>query len=119
MAQRMLSRAKLIDEFVNIGAEDFRLLLSVADFEPSDGELGLRIMKIIGRELANAAQSQVSGQRKSVLTENFHHFVGESHTELLADVDERNRVEVFLHLNMTIGVDLRRAPLTHLEPRAR
>ena len=53
----------------------------------------------------------MSGKGLAVLTKDFHHLVGAPDSDLLTDVDKGNRIEVFLHLDMTIGMDFGVAPL--------
>ena len=53
----------------------------------------------------------MSGKGLAVLTKDFHHLIGEPDSELLTDIDKGNRIEVFLHLDMTIGMDFGAPPL--------
>ena len=53
----------------------------------------------------------MSGQGLAVLTKDFDHFFCEAHSDVLADIDEGNRIEIFLHLDVTIGMDFGCAPL--------
>ena len=61
----------------------------------------------------------MSGKGLAVLTEDFHDFLRESDPDFLAGVDKRDRVEIFLHLDMAIGMDFGLPPLAELEGRNR
>src|SRR5207253_10562129 len=89
------------------------------DLEARHTELFLGIVRIEGGEFADAGQAAVSGNRLAVLTKDFHHLLGEPHSEFLTDIDKGNRIEVFLHLDMTVGMDFGPAPLAYLENRGR
>ena len=68
-------------------------------------------MGIVGGEFTDSGQSAMGRDRLAVFAEDLHHFFAEPDSELLADVDKRYRVEVFLYLDMTIGMNLGAAPL--------
>ena len=87
------------------------MFLSVTDFKARHAQLGFGIMEIIGGELSDPHQSGVSGKGLAVLTKHFHNFLGEPDPDPLADVDKGDRVEVFLHLDMAVGMDFSMAPL--------
>src|SRR5437660_5992009 len=69
------------------------------DLEARHTEFFLGIVRIEGGEFADAGQAAVSGNRLAVLTKDFHHLLGEPHSEFLTDIDKGNRIEVFLHLD--------------------
>src|SRR5512145_2872981 len=117
MTQRMGATEQLVDQFFDIGAELFGLLLGVADFEARYAELFLWIMEIVGGELPDAPRSCVRGKALAVLTEDFDDFLGEPDPDFLSNVDKGDRVEVFLHLDMAVGMDFGLAPLAELEGR--
>lgn len=77
MAQRMRARQKLLDLFLDMGAELFGLGLGVAELEAHHAELFLGIREIVGGELSDAPKTGVRGQRLAVSAEDFHDFVGE------------------------------------------
>ena len=111
MAQRMGATEQLVDQFLDNRAQLFGLVLGVADFEARHAELFFGIMEIVGGELPDAFKSCVSGKGLAVLAEDFHDFLSESDPDFLADVDKGDRVEVFLHLDMAVGMDFRLRPL--------
>ena len=76
------------------------------DLEARHTEFFLRIVGIEGGELADAPQSAMCGNRLAVFRE--------SDSELLTDIDKRHRIEVFLHLDMAVGMDFGPAPLASL-----
>ena len=117
MAQRILVGEKLIDELLDRSSEFLRLVLGVTDFETRHAEFVLGVMGIVGGELSDTGQSAMRRNRLAILAEDLHHLFGEPDSELLADIDKRYRVEVFLHLDMTIGMDFGAAPLAQLEAR--
>src|ERR1700694_2163238 len=86
------------------------------DLEARHTEFFLGIVGIIGGELADAGKSPVGGNGLAVLAKHFHHLLGEPDSEFLTDLDKGNRIEVFLHLYVTIGMDFGPAPLAHLKP---
>ena len=94
-----------------MGAELFGLLLGVTDFKARHAQLGFGRMKVIGGEVSDPHQSRVNGKGLAVLTKHFHHFLGEPAPDPLADIDLGDRVEVFLHLDMLVGIGFGLAPL--------
>src|SRR6266545_2490913 len=102
-----------------MGTEPGGLLLGVMDFKAGHTEFILGIVGIIGGELSDTGKSAMSGNGLAVLTKNFYDFFTQAHPDFLADVDVGDRVEVFLHLDMAVGMDFSRAPLAHLEESGR
>ena len=94
-----------------MGAKLFGLFLGVTDFKTRHAQLGFGIMKVIGGELSDPHQSRVSGKGLAVLAKHFHHLLDEPDPDPLADVDKGDRVEVFLHLDMAVGMDFGLPPL--------
>src|SRR6266511_2818244 len=76
------------------------------DLEARHTEFFLGIVGIIGGEFPDAGKSAMSGDGQAVLTKHFHHLFSEPDSEFLTDIDKGNRIEVFLHLDMAIGMDL-------------
>jgi hypothetical protein len=91
----------------------------VTDFEAGHAELSFGIMEVIGGELADPLQSCVGGQGLAVLTEDLHDLFRQPDPDLLADIDKGDGVEVFFHLDMTIGMDFGLPSLAELEGRRR
>ncbi len=118
MAQRMVAREQLVDQLLDMGADLFGLLLGVTDFEARYAKLFFWIMEIIGGELSDAPKSWVRGKALAVLAEEFDDFLRESDPDYLADVNKGDRVEVFFHLDMAVGMDFSLPPLAELEGEA-
>lgn len=74
-------------------------------------------MGVEGEELPDAGQFPMSDDGLAVFVEHLDHLLCGSHPDCLAHVNKGDRVEVLLHLDMTIGIDFSRAPLTEFEPR--
>src|SRR3990167_1592537 len=93
------------------------LFLGVMDLKARHAEFSLRVVGVEGGEFSNPAKSPMSGDGLAVFVEDLDHLLGHAYPNHLAHVDKGNRVEVFLHLDMTVRMDLGRAPLTELERR--
>src|ERR1700754_1024502 len=100
-------------------AQLFGLFFGVMDLEARHAEFFLGVMGIVGGELADAGKAAMSRDGLAVLTKDFHHLFSEPDSDVLTDIDKGNRIEVFLHLDMTIGMDFSLPPLTYLEGRGR
>src|SRR5439155_5849738 len=102
---------QLVDQLLDVRAKLLGLLFGVMDLEARHAEFFLGIMGIVGGELADPRQSAMSREGLAVFTKDFHHLVGEPDSDVLTDIDKGNRVKVFLHLDMTIGMDFGAPPL--------
>ena len=110
----MVAAQELLDYLLHMRAELSSLFFGVMDLKERHAELGLRIMGVEGGELPDAGQFPMSSIELAVFVEHLDHLLRGSHPDCLAHVDKGDRVEVFLHLDMTIGMDFSRAPLTEL-----
>ena len=111
VAQRIVGREQFLYQLLDVRAKLLGLLFGVMDLEARDAEFLLGIMAIVGGEFADAGYSAMGREGLAVLAKDFHQLVGEPDSDLLTDVDKGNRVEVFLHLDMTIGMDFGAPPL--------
>ena len=106
----MVGLEKFIHQLLYLWAKLLGSCFGVMDLEARHTEFFLRIVGIEGGELAEAPQSAMCGNRLAVFRE--------SDSELLTDTDKRHRIEVFLHLDMAVGMDFGPAPLAYFEGRA-
>lgn len=98
-----------------MGAQSSGLFLGVTDFKASHTQFGLRLMGVKGRELTNTHKFPMSRYGLAVFIEDLDHFLCHPYPDPLTHVDKGDGVEVLLYLNMTVGMDFGRTPLTNLE----
>lgn len=92
----MVSCKQLLDQFLDMRAELFGLLFTVADLEARHAELVLGVVTIEGGELSNGRQPAVGRQGLAVFVKDLHHLLAQAHPHTLADIDKGDRVEVCL-----------------------
>src|ERR671911_3241459 len=107
----MVGGEKFIHQLLYLRAKLLGLGFGVMDLEARHTEFFRGIVGIEGGELADACQSAMCGNRLAVLTTDLHHLLAKPHSEFLTDIDKGDRIEVFLHLDMTVGMDFGPAPL--------
>src|SRR5205823_14250588 len=100
------------DGLLHVRASLFGLFLGVMDFKARHTEFVLGIVRIVGGELPEPRHSAMSRNRLAVLPKDFHQLVSEPDSNVLTYIHEGNRREVFLHLDVTIGMDFGSAPFT-------
>ena len=57
----------------------------------------------------------MNGDGLAVFVKNLDELLGATNPDLLVHIDEGNRIEVFVHLDVAIGVNLGVAPLAELK----
>ena len=57
----------------------------------------------------------MNGYGLAVFVKNLDELLGATNLKLLVHIDERNRIEVFVHLDMAIGVNLGVTKLAELK----
>ena len=100
---------------LDVGTEPLGLFLGVMDLEPGHAEFGFGVVSVGGGELTGSTESSMNGYGLAVFVKNLDELLGATNPNLLVHIDERNRIEVFVHLDVAIGVNLGVAPLAELE----
>ena len=90
----------------DMGTESVGLCCGVMDLKAGHTEFGFRVVSVEGGELADAVELAMSGDGLAVFVEDLDELLRDTGPDLLVHIDKGDGVEVFVHLNMAIGVDL-------------
>ncbi len=115
VTQGMVATEEFFDQLFDVRTESLGLFLGVMDFKPGHTELGFGVVSVGGGELTRSTKPSMNGNGLAIFVKDLDELLGATSPDLLAHIDEGTRIEVFVHLDVAIGVNLSVAPLAELE----
>src|SRR5690606_758952 len=119
VAQRVIAMHELVDHLLRLRPDALGFPQRHADIKAGQAQLFFRIVPLVRRKLTRSSEAPMHSERLMIAAKYLNQSRCFSHSHHASHSQKWHRIEVFLHLHMTVRMHFARAPLRDFKARLR